>query len=1514
MSNRSSRRARIRRVLAAGLALATVVALAPAAHADMPFPTPQRGHEDDYANQLRIGSGDCSQGADSTNDLPSSFDCVGDWKFSDYRDTSDAGVADNPQEFYGVEGMGLNKAWEVSTGRPDVTIAVLDSGIRWEEQRPELLRKYHLNRAELPRPEDAQGNVRINLDDTRFGGYDVDGDTNHDGKPDGHPDGVFNVADYWSDARVKDLNGNGEIDPEDLIRTFSDGVDADHNGYVDDISGWDFFEDDNDPMDDVDYGHGTGEAEDSNGEAGFTDGTCPSCTIMPLRVGDSFVADVNHFGEAVTYATDNGVSVVQEALGTINHTSFAQAALDYAYQHGVIVNASMADEAAGHHMWPAAYDHTMPVNSIRTASLPTTKPQSYLYFNGCTNYGGYLYLAIPSTSCSSEATGRSSGISGLLQSAARNAVERGEMTPYVRDDGSKAGFPLSAEEAMQLWRLSADDIDFASSCPGHDFCDQAPEGTDPQAPAGNYGTTTPASERYRTVKGWDYFTGYGRPNAARLLRFIGVDGAKEYVPADGPYGVGDAPELTAQDRIPPEADLTWPRWWGQYGVRDDGTLTLPDDPNAPDQIVIQGRAAANRVTAAGGTFDWVLEYAPGVQAAPGTSGADASGEDSGGPWTTIAHDEGLTHAVDGELGRVSAATLRDAVANGPTPWTAGEDPTSEFQPERYAVRLRLRVIAHPVDPADDVNNEAVHQKQIDVYPATEDAVRDDLGVPIARDASGAVDDPGIGITDRLNTGALGRYAGGAGSPSYHDLNGDGVDEVLLATSDGVIHAFTNVKTGEELPGWPVHVGQLPSVARHMTSTDGTPVDNAFTRGDVTSKVYGSVLLGTLAAQDLDGDGTLEVAIGDLEGRMYVFEPDGSLRDGFPTTVDFSLSKEPSCEGQGIASGGTGRCDDYVDTTDPYGEASAVGDAPGGPVRDRWNGRDWGINSAPAIGDIDPSTPGQEIVVGANDAHIYAWHADGTPVAGWPVVLRDPAKVKAMDPQTHFWVYNDDANPAIGTKVLVSPSLADLDGDGTPEVLAAVNEEYTETPNTNPVTAPVATAAASALGSGNTRLYVLDHRGADAPQTDASKATPHTQDQAYWPGWPVKMGLLVTDLLPYVAAGPNTQPIVFDADGDGTPEIAAASAAGPGYVFEPDGTSHLGSVPGSGDNTLATSEPGAVSTILKTVTAAVLSVVDTLTATAGDASRQAFVSMAARVLSTTVALTHDVPEYIALGGLAVGSMDGGLTTTIAGPGAGLRRVLDIVLEARQVGTADYLNLWDPNTGQLKPDAPVVVNDLQFFNHPAIADVTGDGNAEALQASAVGDLVAASSFPAPAVRREFTGGWTVSTPTVGPAPGLDTGHLELTSMTREGYLRFWPTGVDAGTPTAWSTAACTAVSQWPEYGHDAANSGSYTRDAERPSPVGDLQASVGLGGTVALSFAGSGDDRSCGTADHYEVRVLPGAPAQPDWARASELTTLPTAPGDTPVPVGTVERGTHTLLVRAFDDAGNGSAVVAVVVHR
>jgi hypothetical protein len=194
--------------------------------------------------------------------LPNDFAGGDAWKLTSAT-TGNPAIDTSAQELFGVTGASVDRAWQTTTGRPDVLIAVLDSGIRWAEPQPDLVNKFYLNAGELP----GQGAP------TRAT-YDRNGD------------GLFNIADYLAngtdvqDSRVSDQNGNGVIDPEDLIFIFSNGVDDDGNGYVDDISGWDFFEDDNDPLDEVRYGHGTGESHDSAAEAnngGDEVGTCPNC-------------------------------------------------------------------------------------------------------------------------------------------------------------------------------------------------------------------------------------------------------------------------------------------------------------------------------------------------------------------------------------------------------------------------------------------------------------------------------------------------------------------------------------------------------------------------------------------------------------------------------------------------------------------------------------------------------------------------------------------------------------------------------------------------------------------------------------------------------------------------------------------------------------------------------------------------------------------------------------------------------------------------------------------------------------------------------------------------------------------------------------------------------------------------------------------------------------------------------------------------------------------------------------
>ena len=139
-------------------------------------------------------------------------------------------------------GCSADLAWRTSTGRFDVTIAIGDSGIEWNNTN--LVNKIRLATGELPFPQ------YVNESDEVLEAEDHDLDGN----------GLVNISDYAEDPRV-DITAGVDVadhilDPSDLIYTFSDGIDDDANGYVDDIAGWDFFGEDNDPWNTYDAGYG----------------------------------------------------------------------------------------------------------------------------------------------------------------------------------------------------------------------------------------------------------------------------------------------------------------------------------------------------------------------------------------------------------------------------------------------------------------------------------------------------------------------------------------------------------------------------------------------------------------------------------------------------------------------------------------------------------------------------------------------------------------------------------------------------------------------------------------------------------------------------------------------------------------------------------------------------------------------------------------------------------------------------------------------------------------------------------------------------------------------------------------------------------------------------------------------------------------------------------------------------------------------------------------------------------
>src|SRR2546425_4126449 len=82
--------------------------------------------------------------------------CNGEkWKYASTNVcTTDPVVLSSSNELNGVSGMSVEIAWRKETGRPDVVIAVHDSGIKWNDTGAmnQLRKKFHLNRGELPAP------------------------------------------------------------------------------------------------------------------------------------------------------------------------------------------------------------------------------------------------------------------------------------------------------------------------------------------------------------------------------------------------------------------------------------------------------------------------------------------------------------------------------------------------------------------------------------------------------------------------------------------------------------------------------------------------------------------------------------------------------------------------------------------------------------------------------------------------------------------------------------------------------------------------------------------------------------------------------------------------------------------------------------------------------------------------------------------------------------------------------------------------------------------------------------------------------------------------------------------------------------------------------------------------------------------------------------------------------------------------------------------------------------------
>ncbi|MFX1255208.1 MAG: S8 family serine peptidase [Promethearchaeota archaeon] len=158
----------------------------------------------------------------------------------------------------------------------------------------------------------------------------------------GSSDITVAIIDSGINGTHEDLQGSLWINPSEVD---GNAIDDDGNGYIDDINGWDFHDNDNDPLTGTPiHWHGTFVAGliTAQDNAKGVVGVAPNVKIMDLRILDETnilaPANLHLFIEAIEYAVEMGAEIINLSLALIGTPPPAFInAIDNAIGNGTIV-------------------------------------------------------------------------------------------------------------------------------------------------------------------------------------------------------------------------------------------------------------------------------------------------------------------------------------------------------------------------------------------------------------------------------------------------------------------------------------------------------------------------------------------------------------------------------------------------------------------------------------------------------------------------------------------------------------------------------------------------------------------------------------------------------------------------------------------------------------------------------------------------------------------------------------------------------------------------------------------------------------------------------------------------------------------------------------------------------------------------------------------------------------------------------------------------------------------------
>jgi subtilisin family serine protease len=212
---------------------------------------------------------------------------------------------------------------------------------------------------------------------------------------------VTAVIDTGVDYTHPDLASNIWTNTDEVA---GNGIDDDGNGFVDDVRGWDFVNNDSDPMDD--NGHGTHVAGTigavGNNGIGVT-GVAWTASIMPLKFLDqSGSGSLSDAIKAIQYARVNGAKIINASWGGGGFSSALQSAITQFITSGGLFVAAAGNEATNNDVTPSYPANYQGVISVGASTRTDTRASF-------SNYGTSVDVFAPGQSILSTLPGNRYG-------------------------------------------------------------------------------------------------------------------------------------------------------------------------------------------------------------------------------------------------------------------------------------------------------------------------------------------------------------------------------------------------------------------------------------------------------------------------------------------------------------------------------------------------------------------------------------------------------------------------------------------------------------------------------------------------------------------------------------------------------------------------------------------------------------------------------------------------------------------------------------------------------------------------------------------------------------------------------------------------------------------------------------------------------------------------------------------------------------------------------------------------